>query len=176
LVGAPEVHGTVTEDVVGSCFAHVVGPGIFVDRPETLPGDIFVKDYLEMVYSLLRYNDKEREAITFQYLLPEHMELRIKDLKTIQKSELLLVMLYHKRSGIYIINDLCRGFTSDFVILLNDILEGLAYQGASVIQLTTVGVNEIDRKSKISIAQRKEKYWKDQVDGLREKISKSKGV
>jgi hypothetical protein len=140
--------GKITMDNVDISKVKYHGGFIYICRPADIPGDINIGDWLALTAALMKLpGDKTREFMGRPDIYP-HQGKQFKDLKDLQKSEILLALVDLGKFDVYLVNDIAAGLSRDFFLRLNDRLEALAQTGPAVIYLSSlyIPIKEKDNK------------------------------
>ncbi len=109
---------------------------LYLCRPEEIPGDIKVKDFVKF-FSRLLYVSKRENAQLYLDLQLDTVERKFfSQLSDAQKGRILLAAAVKKMSAIYMIHDLARGMPVDFVMEFIDILSRVKEDGAAILYLS----------------------------------------
>ncbi|NIM13693.1 MAG: hypothetical protein GTO45_16590 [Candidatus Aminicenantes bacterium] len=109
---------------------------VFVCHCRHIPGDLKPLDFIRFFYRILRLPGKEKQAIFEHVKMNEVKSKPFRKLKDKQKGDILLAILYRLKGRIYIVDDASAGMPVEFIIKLNDWMDGLAKSGAAVTHLT----------------------------------------
>ncbi len=109
---------------------------LYICRPEEIPGDIKVKDFVRF-FSRLLYMSKRENAQLYLDLQLDTVESKLfSQLTDAQKGRILMAAAINKMSAIYMIHDMARGMPVDFVMEIIDILKRMKEDGAAVLYLS----------------------------------------
>lgn len=130
--------GRITMDNVDISKVKYRGGFIYICRPQDVPGDINIGDWLALTAALMKLKPgKTREFMERPDIHP-HLDKQFKDLTDLQKSEILLALVEPGKFDVYLVKDIAAGLSRDFFLHLNDRLEAIAKKGPAVIYLSSV--------------------------------------
>jgi ABC-type Na+ transport system ATPase subunit NatA len=109
---------------------------LYLCRPEEIPGDIKVGDFVKF-FSRLLYVSKRENAQMYLDLQLDTLEGKLfSQLNDAQKGRILMTAAIKKMSAIYMIHDLARGMPVDFVMEFIDVLNRVKEDGAAILYLS----------------------------------------
>lgn len=109
---------------------------LYLCRPEEIPGDIKVGDFVNF-FSRLLYVSKRENAQLYLDLQLDTLEARFfSQLTDAQKGRILMAAAVKKMSAVYMIHDLARGMPVDFVMEFIDLLNQVKEDGAAILYLS----------------------------------------
>lgn len=114
------------------------GRFIYLCRPDEIPGDITVCDFILVTTSLMRIPRKEVKTICKQFDFYAKCRKKFYQLSLREKSDILLALTQFDPADIYLVNDIAAGLPVEFAICLNDQLEKLKEKNAIVIYLSSI--------------------------------------
>ncbi len=130
--------GRITMDNVDVSNTRFIDKFLYICRPADVPGDIKISDWLYLISALMKLPAiKTREFMNRLEIQP-HLAKKFKELKDLEKSEILLSLVDLGNYCVYLVNDIAAGLSRDFFLSLNDRLEALAQEGAVVLYLSSV--------------------------------------
>jgi hypothetical protein len=109
---------------------------VYVCHCRHIPGDLKALDFLRFFCRILRLTGKEKQTLLEHVKIDTDKRKPFRKLKDKQKGDILLAVLYRLKGKIYIVDDASAGMPVEFIIKLNDWMDGLAKSGAAVTHLT----------------------------------------
>ncbi len=110
---------------------------IYLCRIEHIPCEIKVRHFFDLITSMMDESQNNIKEITSMFNINLFKNKRFKQLKKHEAGQIMLAILAVKKHSIYVINDVARGMSIDFAILLKERMETLKEAGELVIFLTT---------------------------------------
>jgi hypothetical protein len=145
----------------------------YICRLRSMPGDIKAGSLIKLVTRILgirRKSKGESGKIPIAGSIPitspvEYGHKPISQLTRLERGHLLLSLLRHETRGIYLINDIGKGLSINFVLQLKKQMEEMSRDGALIIYLTS------DYHPPVKTLRKEETFfnhttWKDVVGSL----------
>jgi ABC-type branched-subunit amino acid transport system ATPase component len=135
---------TVEVIIDGVNIAHEKFTGDFfhICRPEELPEDMTVKDYITTYANLLKLNDQEKRTILDSPEISPISQKVIGKLPQAEKFEVLIGLMRMKKYRVYLVNDINKDLAPIYSIQLKERIDELTSLGASVILLTSYVISK----------------------------------
>jgi hypothetical protein len=146
---------------------------VFVCHCRHIPGDLKPLDFTRFFCRILRLPEKEKQTLLEHVKINTDKRKPFRKLKDKQKGDILLAILYRLKGKIYIVDDASAGMPVEFIIKLNDWMDGLAKSGAAVTHLTGEPMVSDARFQSGKDAEEIES-WSDSVNRVKSIIEKKK--
>jgi hypothetical protein len=150
---------------------------IYICRAEMLPPDIRVDDFTALVSSLLNYSAEEKSGISFKYLHAGDFKKQVCQLTAEQAQELMTTALQYRRGDVYFIDELTAHMGMEFTGYITARMKGLTDQGAAVVYLTTLKMENWTEKEDVGhhAMLDESSHWVAMVLRASARLSKTKG-
>jgi len=154
------------------------GGFLYICRPEELPEDMTVKDYIITLANLLKLTGKEKRNILESPEINPLSQQIIGKLSQAGKFEVLTGLMRVKQDRVYLVNDIDKDLSHIYSIQLKERIDELTAHGSPVIFLTSyVTSKDVKRNTFFE----KSTIWTYMVEGnrkmieMRQQIEKEKG-
>jgi hypothetical protein len=125
------------------------GPGdgfLYICRYDDIPGCMSMDDFVLLVSAGMKV-PVETVINTFKEQgIDDFQGKKYGQLKAGDMSKVLLALTYLKGFDVYLVNDIARGRSMDFAIQMTRRFDDLQKQGALAVYLTTVNLEELEKK------------------------------
>ncbi|MCP5107335.1 MAG: hypothetical protein GY950_28370 [bacterium] len=146
---------------------------LYLCRRDSLPGDIKVKNFLELICSLSRAGKEQtRRHLSKPHLTPL-LNKTFQQLEPWEKSAVLLEVLNIKQTDVYLVNNLAKDVPKDLLVRFKDLMEQLGKQNKTVIYLTTQSRPEPPPDKDHPGYNPNNDYWSNIVDGYKKELKEN---
>jgi hypothetical protein len=113
------------------------GVFLYICRPEELPGDMTVKDYITTLANLLKLTGREKQDLLDSPEISPISQQIIGKLSQAGKFEVLTGLMRVKQDRVYLVNDIDKDLSHIYSIQLKERIDELTANGLTVIFLTS---------------------------------------